>query len=93
MKIHTPLFVIGLLVFITPLLGLPRLIEAIILAAFGVSIMILVSTIMKKPCKNAPLEKVEFEVESTPEITEEELDQEKISEDITTETTDEETAE
>lgn len=82
MKIHTPLFVVGLLVFITPFLGLPRLIEAIILSAFGISIMILVSTIMKRPIKNKPLK-----------ITEEESIPEAVAEDVTPETTDEETVE
>jgi hypothetical protein len=45
MKIHTPIFIIGLLVFITPVIGLPQLYEQIILAAYGIAIMILVSTI------------------------------------------------
>jgi hypothetical protein len=45
MKIHTPIFILGLLVFVTPIIGLPQLYEQIILAAFGVAIMILVSSI------------------------------------------------
>ncbi len=45
MKIHTPIFILGLLVFITPIIGLPQLYEQIILAAYGIAIMILVSTI------------------------------------------------
>jgi len=45
MKIHTPLFVLGLLVFVTPIIGLPQLYEQIILAAFGVAIMLLVSSV------------------------------------------------
>jgi len=44
MKIHTPLFILGLLVFITPVIGLPQIYEQIILAAYGIAIMILVST-------------------------------------------------
>lgn len=45
MKIHTPIFILGLLVFITPIIGLPQLYEQIILAVYGIAIMILVSTI------------------------------------------------
>jgi len=45
MKIHTPIFILGLLVFITPIIGLPQIYEQIILAAYGIAIMILVSTI------------------------------------------------
>jgi len=45
MKIHTPLFVLGLLVLVTPIVGLPQLYEQIILAAFGVAIMLLVSSV------------------------------------------------
>jgi hypothetical protein len=45
MKIHAPIFILGLLVFITPIIGLPQIYEQIILAAYGLAIMILVSTI------------------------------------------------
>lgn len=45
MKIHTPIFILGLLVFVTPIIGLPQLYEQIILGAYGVAIMVLVSTI------------------------------------------------
>jgi hypothetical protein len=45
MKIHTPIFVLGLLVFITPLLGIPSLYKMLIMSAFGVAIMIISSTI------------------------------------------------
>ena len=45
MKIHTPIFILGLLVFITPVIGLPQIYEQIILAAYGIAIMILVSAI------------------------------------------------
>jgi len=43
MKIHTPIFIIGLLVFITPAVGLPQIYEQIIMAVYGIAIMILVS--------------------------------------------------
>jgi hypothetical protein len=45
MKIHTPVFILGLLVFITPIIGLPQIYEQIILAAYGIAIMILVSAV------------------------------------------------
>ena len=44
MKIHTPLFILGLLVFITPAVGFAQIYEQIILAAYGIAIMLLVST-------------------------------------------------
>ena len=43
MKIRTPIFILGLLVFVTPIIGLPQFYEQIILAAYGLTIMILVS--------------------------------------------------
>jgi hypothetical protein len=70
MKIHTPIFILGLLVFVTPIIGLPQLYEQIILAAFGVAIMILVSSINiinniksknKINSENDPEDKVEIE--------------------------------
>ncbi len=42
MKIHTLIFILGLLVFITPVIGLPQIYEQIILAVYGIIIMILV---------------------------------------------------
>jgi hypothetical protein len=47
MKLHTPLFILGLLTFVTPFSGLPLLAESIIISAYGLAIMILVSTIKK----------------------------------------------
>lgn len=44
MKMHTPLFVVGLLIFVTPFLGLPSYIETIIIAVFGIAVMLLVSS-------------------------------------------------
>ena len=44
MKTHTPIFIIGLLVFVTPILGLPQIYEQIILGAYGLAIMIIIST-------------------------------------------------
>lgn len=44
MKMHTPLFVVGLLIFVTPFLGLPSYIETIMVAAFGIAVMLLVSS-------------------------------------------------
>jgi len=70
MRIHTPIFILGLLVFVTPIIGLPQLYEQIILAAFGVAIMILVSSINiinniksknKINSENDPEDKVEIE--------------------------------
>lgn len=43
MKMHTPLFIIGLLVLITPAVGFPGPYEEIILGAYGLAIMIIVS--------------------------------------------------
>lgn len=45
MKLHTPLFIIGLLVFVTPFIGLTGYLEDVIFAAYGAAIMILVSSI------------------------------------------------
>jgi hypothetical protein len=45
MKLHTPLFIIGLLTFITPVAGLPDPIESYVLMAYGIATMIIVSTI------------------------------------------------
>ena len=44
MKMHTPLFMLGLLVFVTPIIGFTQFLEQIILGAYGVAIMIIVST-------------------------------------------------
>ena len=44
MKMHTPLFIVGLLTFVTPFLGLPSIAESIIIAAYGIAVMILVSS-------------------------------------------------
>jgi hypothetical protein len=53
MKIHTPIFIIGLLVFLTPFLGLTALIEMFVISAFGIAIMIISSTI--NPLKDSGL--------------------------------------
>lgn len=45
MKMHTPLFVVGLLTFVTPFLGIPSDLKMIILAAYGIAIMLLVSSL------------------------------------------------
>lgn len=42
---HTPLFVVGLLTFVTPFLGIPSDLKMIILAAYGIAIMLLVSSL------------------------------------------------
>lgn len=47
MKMHKTLFIIGLAVFAMPFLGLPGMLETILFAAFGISIMLIVSTIKK----------------------------------------------
>lgn len=47
MKLHTPLFIIGLLTFITPVVGLSDKLEALVIMAYGIAIMIIVSTIGK----------------------------------------------
>ncbi len=41
---HTPLFLTGLLTFVTPFLGLPSYIETVMIAAFGIAVMLLVSS-------------------------------------------------
>jgi hypothetical protein len=45
MKMHTPIFILGLLVFVTPIFGLPQLYEQIIFAAYGITIMVLISNL------------------------------------------------
>ena len=52
MKLHTPLFIIGLLVFITPAVNLPGAIEGIVIAAYGVAIMLFTSTLSSKKKDN-----------------------------------------
>lgn len=47
MKIHTPAFIIGLLVFITPFIGLPSYLEMIMTAAFGIAIMLVTTNFNK----------------------------------------------
>lgn len=47
MKMHTPLFVVGLLTFVTPFLGLPSYIETVVIAVYGIAVMILVSSCNK----------------------------------------------
>lgn len=49
MKIHTPAFVIGLLVFVVPFVGLPSLVETIVIAAFGIAIMVVTTTFNRVP--------------------------------------------
>jgi uncharacterized membrane protein YuzA (DUF378 family) len=45
MKMHTPIFILGLLVFITPILGLPQMYEQILFAVYGIAIMLLISNL------------------------------------------------
>jgi len=45
MKMHTPIFIIGLLVLVTPLIGLPQTYEQIILGAYGIAILLLTSNL------------------------------------------------
>jgi hypothetical protein len=68
MKIHTPLFVIGLLTFITPFVGLPNSITNLVIAVYGVATMIIVSTIGLNQLTEDNIENVN---ESTTEKTEE----------------------
>lgn len=68
MKIHTPLFIIGLITFVTPILGLPPLIETIVIAAYGITIMLLVSSI--KFSKKEGSTKVQDDFEEEDEIEE-----------------------
>lgn len=42
---HKLLFIIGLLVFVTPVLGLPSMLEKVVIIAYGISIMLVTSTI------------------------------------------------
>lgn len=59
MKIHTPAFIIGLAVFATPFLGLPSYVETVIIAAFGIAIMVITTN----------FNKVYDKVEPTPDVT------------------------
>lgn len=74
MKIHTPLFIIGLVTFVTPFLGLPSSIENLIIAAYGIAIMLIVSTIRlsdkKAFSENPEMENIEETIKK--EITVEE---------------------
>lgn len=47
MKIHTPAFIIGLLVFVAPFLGLPSYLETIVISAFGIAIMLIATNFNK----------------------------------------------
>ena len=47
MKMHTPVFIVGLLTFVTPFLSLPSYIETIVIAVYGIAIMILVTSCNK----------------------------------------------
>lgn len=47
-KIHSIYFVLGLLVFVTPVIGLPEMVENIVIAAYGVGLMVLSTTITLK---------------------------------------------
>lgn len=52
---HTPVFIVGLLTFVTPFLGLPPYIETVVIAVYGISVMILVSScnvLVKKDMQN-----------------------------------------
>lgn len=68
MKIHTPLFIIGLITFATPFLGLPPFIETIVIATYGITIMLLVSSI--KFYKGESSTKVQDDFEEENEIEE-----------------------
>lgn len=65
MKMHTPLFILGLLTFVTPFLGFSSLIENVVISAFGVAIMIIVSTIRVKGDSNSEIATEEILVEET----------------------------
>lgn len=55
MKIHTPAFIIGLLIFVTPFLGLPSYLETVVVSAFGIAIMLIATNFNKVHDKiNAP---------------------------------------
>jgi hypothetical protein len=75
MKIHTPIFILGLLVFITPILGLPQLYEKIIFAAYGIAIMLLISNLnaftnfLKKEKKESEITNPEIITHDKEEIT------------------------
>ena len=84
MKIHTLIFILGLLVFVTPIIGFPKIYEQIILAFFGLAVMILISFCRGNINQNSNLKEEVFK-ESIPEDkieTEPEqkyYDQEKVS--------------
>lgn len=81
MKMHTPLFVIGLLTFITPFLGFPSNYESIIIAAYGIAVMLIVSSI--KLNKNDGLSEPMTVIESEEEIIIEEVPSEsKMKEEV-----------
>ena len=54
MKIHTPAFIIGLLVFVAPFLGLPSYLETIVISAFGIAIMLIATNFNKAHDKVNP---------------------------------------
>jgi len=94
MKIHTPIFILGLLTFITPFTGFPAGLESVIIAGYGLAIMILVSTIKKRKEEyneiiNGPLEhSPEEEGENTEESELEDKKEptyEEITEEVQTE--------
>ncbi len=47
MKIHTPAFIIGLLIFVSPFLGLPSYLETVVVSAFGIATMIIATNFNK----------------------------------------------
>jgi len=76
MKIHTPIFTIGLLVFVTPFLGLTSIMEMIIIPAFGIAIMLISSTI--RPLKDSGLEMSEEDIEDVDTENDKEVDVEEV---------------
>ena len=74
MKLHTPIFVIGLITFITPFLGFSPDLETIIIAAYGIAIMIISATIKSGVTEEIDGADNDFaETETTEEPTYEEL--------------------
>ena len=70
MKMHTPVFIIGLLTFVTPFLGLPSFAETVIIAVYGISVMIMVSScnvFVRKDMQHGP-QNVASNQESHPQV-------------------------
>ena len=73
MKLHTPIFILGLLTFVTPFLGFPSNIEAVIVAAFGIAIMVISARIKKEEAEETLEPETDISIGDEDVVAEEEM--------------------